>query len=801
MVFLSKVRKMLVRPRFYIFSIIALCVVILAIGVISLFALRGSVPHYFGIVELSGLEYGVTVERDHLGIPTITADNRVDLARALGFTHAQERFFQMDLLRRSSAGELSELFGEIAINVDKKKRIHQSRSVAQESVAMLSQDERDFLIAYTEGVNQGISIIVRPWEYFLLRKTPAEWLLEDSLLVGLAMFYELEDPQGINDLTRGYMKRMLPEALYDFMIHNGSSWTAAIDDSEIPLRPLSDSIDFTYCAETVGEQDPTLVFHDPHMTGSNSWALSGEYTEEGYGALVACDMHLSLRVPSIWYRASFRYRDYDGEDVLLDGITLPGVPVMILGSNRHIAWGITSGKTNTTDVVLIEETRPGYYSTPDGEHAFEEVVEMISVAGKEPVPFTFLKTIWGPVIDEDFFGQKVALQWLGHDPRCINLQMWLFEHIKTAQEALDAAYSIGTPSLNLVVGDADGNIGWTLLGYIPEHVGYGGDLPTSFASGDARWVGPLPKERRPSLHNPPSGKILTANNRIMGNQWLDLFGDGGYLNGIRAYQIKHRLEGIERVTPQEMLSIQLDDEALFYRRWQKLLLEVLRQERCQFDPLKKEMREIIVAWDGYASVDSVAFTLIKSFRESLSHSLVERIFQPCMERWDQFNPERFDYEEPIWIILQERPPTLRDPSYESWDAEFASHVDRFLQLYGDDGDIDWESCQWGKWNALAIHHPLSRAVPVLGYFLDFVGDSISGDAFTPKMVKPDKGASQRMVVIPGHEEESIFHHPCGQSGHPLSRYYRTSHEDWLQGNPSPLLPGETERMLMLQPAM
>ncbi|MBT6928801.1 MAG: penicillin acylase family protein, partial [Waddliaceae bacterium] len=518
--------------KYIIITVSALIIISGALAGTIYHFVKGGIAQYSGTVELPGLSAPVTIERDSYGIPTIKASNRADITRAIGFTHGQERFFQMDLLRRKSAGELSELVGKKALPLDKKQRFHQFRKRMQKNFEMMPEAERKDLIAYAEGVNAGVKALSKkPWEYYLLGGTPREWMPEDSMLVGIVMFQELQDSTGEFDLSRGYMEKLLPPDVYEFFVNNGSAWQATLDESITPMKPIPGEESFSYLYKrglTEEEQFPEIM-----PIGSNNWVMDGSHTG-GQGAIVACDMHLSHSVPNVWYRAHFEYYNDKGEEIVVDGVTLPGAPPIVLGSNGNVAWGLTASEINATDIVIIEETEPGYYKTPDGVMAYEKDTEIINIKGGKTAECDVINTIWGPVLDKTFFGKPVALKWVAHELLSVNMKLVLFEDCVTAEEALEKSKNVRTPALNLVVGDSEGNIGWTLIGYVPKRKGYEGNIPVSFADGTASWEGCLDAEEYPIIYNPSSGILWTANNRTLGNEWTGLLGDGGYFSSARA---------------------------------------------------------------------------------------------------------------------------------------------------------------------------------------------------------------------------------------------------------------------------
>lgn len=770
-----------------IFSLLILCLSLAAaIG----FILWGSLPHTAGVYQIHALTESVRIDRDPLGIPLITGANRIDVARATGFLHAQERFFQMDLLRRKSAGELSEIFGRATLELDKQRRLHQFRQHAQTIFANLTPEEQKILEAYAEGVNQGLhALVTSPFEYWLISEKPRRWDPIDSLLVGLGLFFELSDSTGRYDLTRGYMHDLLPEQVNRFMLNNGSIWESPLDGTTIPFIEVPDASHFEY-VQRMPEDFKEIVPSAPRLVGSNHWALDGQKTQNGK-SLVACDMHLPLTVPNIWYRTGFIYPDEKGAKVSIWGITVPGLPYMVIGSNTNIAWGFTNACVDTTDVVMltvdpVEENR---YLTPDGQKEFSQEIEEIRVKGESPTNLLINKTIWGPVIPEKFKGQPLALKWAAHQPESFNLHILDFEKCASVEEAMQVARTIRLPVLNIVIGDRMGHIGWTLIGFIPKRFGYEGTLPVSFADGTKGWEGSIAPHEYPMIIDSKEGFLWTANNRVLGGEWRKIWGNGGLSNGIRAWDIRNTLAKIERADPQQMLSLQLDDDVFFLRRWQKLLLEKLNQMDLTA-AIRQSYRNAVEAWDGTCSTKSVGYRLIRDFRTNVKEILTTRLFWPCFAAWEKFENKTFDYEEPIWMLARGQHPDLMGPQdLENIILSLIQKLPENLDQY-----------TWGEVNRLKMEHPLSKKFTWLSHFLNMPAVELTGDFFVPHVTSPTEGASQRMVVNPGAESEGIFHMPGGQSGNPISPHYRDAQTAWVEGLPTPFLPGKTVETLILIPS-
>ena len=763
--------------KFLKVAFVCICFVVFAV----LCLLLGSYPATSGKKKLASLENPVRIDRDDHGIPTIYAKNRLDVTRAIGFLHAQERFFQMDLLRRMSSGELSELIGPATLEMDKKNRLHSFRKHAHLLLQNLSEYEQKLLTAYTEGVNAGLNALhVRPFEYLLLRETPKPWTEEDSILVGLDLFFDLQDSQAQMNRLHQIMKRCLPEEVTQFLAYNGSVWEAPLDNHHSPILPVPSQKSFSHAFR--GSIGPSDIEYKPQgCPGSNQWAVAPSCTHEGR-AIVACDMHLTLSVPCIWYRLSYEYPAPDDSKIRLDGISLPGVPLLIVGSNRHIAWGFTNGCIETSRLVPIEvdPQDSAYYLTAQGRLPFEVKTEEIKVKGQPSIIQNVRWTKWGPIHPDLLFGKPAAICWPGNDLVCLNLRIFELEPVTTTQEALQKLPDIHMPVLNFMVADEQGHIGWGLVGGIPKEVAEGKD---NFITTD--WV----HENTPPLLDPADGRLWTANNRVIANPMLG----NAYHNPARAFQIKKRLYSSNQHTLATMYAIQLDEEASFYDRWEKVLEKSLDKSNLKHKKILATLHE----WDHHCSSSSKGFFWIRTFREMVIKSICTRLFSPCLNASPQFHLGRMDLDEPIYLIVTQQPSYLVDPSYKSWTAELRAVIDAMIREKPErlDGDGTWGPC-----NVSAVQHPLSKALPILGLFLDMPKMPNGGDLdFAPKVSGRAFGASMRMVVSPGHEEDGIMNMPCGQSGHPLSPHYRDQHKAWLDGIPTSFLPGETKYTLELIP--
>lgn len=779
---------------------------LLAIALVLLLAAGGwfwwqlgrSVPQLEGGVALAGLSAPVTVARDAMGTPTITGQTRADVAHALGFLHAQDRFFRMDAQRRLAAGELSALMGESTAAIDRSIRVHRFRARAAAMVAALPPAERAVLDAYVAGVNQGLAgLKAAPFEYLLLRRTPGRWTAEDTVLSVFAMYINLQPvtPQRELDLARA--QKALGMDMAAFLYPSTTPLDAPIDGSTLPEPPMPTAV--RALAAPLPAPVPAEARAD-EVVGSNNWAVGGALTASG-AALVANDMHLGLDVPSIWYRARLVVTGAEGR---LDatGVTLPGTPFLVAGSNGRIAWGYTNSYIDTSDAVVVEwiDERAGTYRTPAGPATVERVAERLCVRDTcEALPVR--DTIWGPIVGKDAFGRTIAMRWTAHAPDAIRLGAALdLERAGSVADAIAIAQRSGIPQQNFTVGDAAGNIGWTIIGRVPKRVGFDGQQAVSFADGTKRWEGYLTPEETPSVLNPAGARIWTANSRVVGGQAFAKLGDGGYDTGARAGRIRDLLLAKEQFAPADFLAIQLDDRQARNDPWAALLLKELE---ARDDLRLKAMIPHVQAWGGRAVPGNVGYRLVDQFRKRT----VEGLYEAWLGKPDKALRRRTlapsQAEGPARRLLGERPAGLVPKGFASWDA----YVDQVLAdvladvdeaAGGDLARYTW-GAEGGTVGRADIRHPLSRAIPLLGRLTDPADVAVPGDRATVRAQAPGFGASERFAVSPGREGEGLFQMPGGQAGNPRTPWYLSGHEDWIAGRPTPYLPGPARWTLELKP--
>ena len=786
--------------RYLLRAALALSLVLAAVAGAGYFLLRSSLPVLDGDVTLAHLGSAVTVERDADGVPTLQGSTRIDLARALGFLHAQERFFQMDLLRRVSAGELAALLGPGLVDTDRSFRVHRFRAVARGALQRLFTDERALAEAYAEGVNAGLAALRgRPFEYWLLRATPERWTAEDSLLVNYTMFLDLQPADGQTQIQRDLLRSVLPEPAFRFITAGAPAWESTLDGSRSAAPELPAAADYNLRAQPdLQVLPPPDVLRRLSGIGSNNWAVSGAHTPSG-AALVANDMHLGFRVPNIWYRARLISSDPQAP-LNVTGVTLPGTPGVVAGSNGRVAWGFTDAYGEFATVIRLEpiDGHPDEYATADGTATLRTVDELIRVKGAPPVTLTVELTRWGPVVAHDWKGRRMALAWTAYDPEAANLGLLRMEGARTVAEAVAFAPQIGIPAENMMVGDADGHVAWTIAGRMARHA-LTHNLPQSSTAPDAGLLGWIDPAEAPRSVDPPDGFLWSANTRTVGGHASEVVGDVDSDRGARAGQIHaDLLAAAQPMTPRDSLAIQLDDRALFLERWKNLLAATLTDAAIAGQPARAQMREVLGHWSGHAAVDDPAYRLVRRFRDEVEARAFYMLVAPARAAARDFHwviPNQF--EGPLWTLVEQRPDHLLAARYPSWDAFLLEAADAAAALPPACRSL--LLCTWGAVHVTRVTHPLSAALPVLAGVLDMPEAHIPGDRDMPRVIESGYGASERFSVSPGREQEAYFHMPGAQSGHPLSPYYRRGFDAWVRGEPTPFLPGGTAHVLTLSP--
>jgi penicillin amidase len=762
--------------------------------------MQEDLPQVSGQRRVAGLVAPVSIDRDALGVPAIRGASRRDVAFATGFVHAQDRLFQMDILRRRSAGRLSELIGGFALETDVEVRKYGLSARARQALASSPPEVRSLLAAYAAGVNAGrASLDQVPFEYLLLRGEPEPWKPEDSFLVLLTMYLQQAGPDSSYESTLALMHDRLPAALFAFLTPIGTEWDAPLVGGLLPAAPLPspETVDLRRRPAVAAALTGFSEAAAGHRAASNAWAVDSQHSATG-GAMLANDLHLNLSIPNLWYRASLSWPSATGALERVTGVTLPGAPVVVVGSNGHVAWGVTNAGVDVSDLILLDSdrTQPDTYLTPDGPRRFDRHREIIHLRGGGEKAVDVTQTVWGPVVGRDPAGRLRAVRWVALEKDAVNFDILGLEGARNIGEALAVAHRSGVPALNFVAADDAGHIAWSVMGRLPRRIGFDGRLPASWADGSHRWDGLVPPDAVPQVVDPAPGRLWSSNQRVVDGEGLAKLGDGGYRLAARAHQVRDALLAMERPTAEDLRRLQLDDRALFLQRWHDLMLSVLTPQAIAKDPRRRELRALVEAWGSRAAIDSAGYRMVRTFRSLLAQSVFDSLTAPCRQADPSFSyTENVDqWEGPLWALVVARPPHLLNPRYATWNDQVLAIVDQMMEYFG----TPLRDRTWGERNTTAIRHRLSRLLPGAGHWLDMVAQQLPGDDHMPRVQAPEYGATLRMVVSPGHEDLGFFTMPGGQSGNPLSPHYRDSHPAWASGRASPFLPGPAVHHLELE---
>ncbi|TFW27966.1 penicillin acylase family protein [Massilia arenosa] len=769
--------------------------------------LRASLPQLDGTVHAEGMNGTVTVARDERGVPLISGANRLDIAYVTGYVHAQERYFQMDLLRRSAAGELAELFGPKALPLDREHRLHRFRARAERLIAEMDPAERQFLDRYVAGVNDGLHALGgKPFEYGLVGARPRPWYAADSLLVAWAMYNDLQGSTEKRELARGWLRdHSTPEQLA-FLLPEHTRYDATLDRdaAQVPEPPIPATAP-AWWGKGVATTKVALADMQAGFAadvGSNNWAIAGSRTAGG-AAIVSNDMHLSISLPNTWYRLALQYPGADGKPRRIVGLTLPGAPPMVLvGSNGHVAWGFTNSYGDYMDLIEAEldPARPTQIRVRAEWEPIAYAEEIIYVKGQAPERMMVRETSLGPLRVAD--GKTYAIHWTADAPGALNLNTLRLEGADTVEAALAVANTMGIPAQNFVAGDTQGNIGWTIGGLLPSRGEYGVGASYPLKPGDALgWDGHIDPAAYPRVINPARGQIQTANSRQLIGGGSEIIGDGGFDLGARASQIRDDLAALGgKVDVAHTYAVTLDDRALYLAPWRERALKVLDAAALNGHPARTELRRVLeTGWTGRASIDSAAYKLTRDFMWAVGAVVYD---SANLEIAKLDAKASVSMASPRWSavlarLLDAQPTGWLPPGQASWrDVQLAA-LDRVINEQVQSG-VPLAQATWGLRNTSEIAHPISAAVPQLKRWLAAPADQLPGDVHMPRVAGPKFGQSERLTVMPGHEEQGVFNMPGGQSGHPLSPYFLKGHEDWVQGRAEPLLPGPAKYTLTFQ---
>ena len=744
-----------------------------------------------------GLSAAVEIELDRHAVPTIEAANLDDAHAALGWLHGRHRFFQMDMSRRRAAGELAAIGGPNLLALDQPNAVARRRELANRIVAGLSREEQSLLDSYARGVNAGVnSLEASPVEYTLLGVIPTDWVPADSILVMLSMFDLLQNSAEREPPTLALRNRVDP-AVADWMCSVPGRWDTLLIPASTPeFTPAfppqpDDRKEARREGSDAWRQVAAKIAETPDLhPGSNSFAVAGDRTPDGR-AIVANDPHLASMAPGIWYRARLKWSAVDAT-----GLTLPGVPGLPIGVTDHLAWGLTNTTGDFEDLVVIEldPNDPDRYRVDGGFERFDDQTVEIAVAGNPSRQITSRFTRWGPVVETLPDGRPLALLRACDQVGAVNLAVVGLCTATNLEVGLEAAAAWGGPSQNILIASADGRIGWTLSGMLPDRRGYDGLSPVSHLEGRG-WFGALPETMRPKVIDPKSGRLVTANNRLIPLPKADRIGKV-WADGGRAWRIRIDLDRLARTTELDLLAIQLDETVQRFLPYRDLLIEALEDLDVDL-PGSDETLDLVRAWDGRASASDTATPVVEVFRATLIADvkalLLER-FAPAPLMMDAAEIEaRATAASAIGTATVLAAIEGRDerliPRNQVGDSTSWTGILRNAARAAVQSRLEDPETPWAERNRNLAAHPLGRMDPRIGDRFDLPSVPQSGHWGAVRVQARRFGASARFVASPGHLGDALLTTPGGQSGDPRSSQFSDLHSAWANGAPSPLGPG------------
>ncbi len=727
----------------------------------------------FVYTPIGGIGANITVSRDGRGIPYIEAKTDDDLYFAQGYITASDRLWQMDLLRRLARGETAEIFGKTVVEQDKRWRRFNFSKVADESLRMLSGDLRSALENYARGVNAYISSLdaeSMPIEFRILQYEPREWTPSDTIVIGKILSDALSTTWR-NDLLRASLQGLPKDKLAD--LNNQLTPYDVVLFTKDTKRPASVSrgvpgVEVSRETLAAADRDERLRQGSLEMAGlyaeelaaSNNWVISGKRTATGK-PILANDPHLAPTVPGIWYLTHL-----SNPSMRVSGVTLPGVPGIILGHNEHIAWGATNVGPDVQDLYVETFNEAGQYKTPTGWEtpvARKEVIKVrpnLMKPDTEDVELDVVETRHGPIITEEG-NKKYALRWTALDPNNSEFDVFYrWNRTKNWKEFKNALRTYGGAAQNFIYADVKGNIGWAAASRIPIRRTGDGSLPYDGSTNEGDWVGVIPFDDLPTLYNPPGGLIVTANQRIVGTSYKYSQMSRDAAAPWRARRIFDELGSKTKITMDDVNRTQNDT---FNIPLANLAKEVLTRAAASGPTLA-----MLDSWDGHMSADSRGALLANEIRECLGNRIAaankpvpaylirERILdQAIRENWARWLP----------------------PGYASYGDVMkecdGSVRNNLVTRYGAD-PTKWV---WGKVWQSRFPHPLASA-PLIGSRFAIPSVPLGGSGQSANV---GSSVSMRFIVSPGDWDAASHLIPLGQSGDPSSPHFKDQFEAWSRG--------------------
>lgn len=681
--------------------------------------------------EVPGLIAEVRTEALASGVTRIEAGSWPDAVRALGYAMGRDRGFQMDLLRRTAAGRLAEVWGRTAVPADERFRPLGLAAVADRAAAILEKPETEVLTAFTDGVNASLHHHGPAFECRFLSYRPEPWTIRDSLLIASFLFHSLSWNEP-SKRAEAVIRHAFPGAVASFLLPGDRRADPRVPSGLSGLR-------------AAGETATGLVAVDLAAAGSNCWVRGAG---AGGGPILACDLHLPLTMPNLLYEV-----DMSWPGGRLRGLAAAGLPVVLTGTNQRIAWGVT----NLGADVLDLEPATGDSAAPAGQ---ARTTERIRVRGRPDVALPVTRVGPMPVSPSPLLGQQVALRWTGLDPRSCDLKFQRLAQARTVGEGIAVLDDAQGPALNVLIADESGRMAHLATGLLPSRVNGERSAAPRYLDGPAR----------PRLVDPPSGVLVSANDAALpgGTAGLSYDADPGY----RARRIRRILAGDLPATAAGMRALQHDTAADLYLPYRDLALSSLAGR-------DDHVAGLLAAWDGRADAGSRAFGVLVRLRQVLAERILAPYLSACRELDPDFRYPFRSVDAPVLAILRSGDPSLLPRGEES--AGMAAFVARCLDQAL--ADLRLSSGRpglpaWGKLNSVGLRHPLEGLAPWGRSLLGVAERPQAGALHSVRTCVPGFGAAGRAVLSLGADPTAQFEMPGGQVGHPLSPQFDNRHREW-----------------------
>lgn len=738
-----------------------------AILLTGLTALVHSQPENSQLV-VAGLSRPVTVQRDGRGIPYIKAANEKDLYFAQGYITAGDRLWQMDLLRRVARGETAEIFGERALAQDKRFRRFGFALIAEKSVLTLSPQLREALNAYAAGVNAYVSTLdakTLPPEFQILGYRPRPWEATDTIVVGKILADALSTTWSY-DLLEANIRKTLPANKVADLRVNVTPYDVVLYGKDVKIDPrptrsgvnVSGGLSRSVVADAqIREAALTQVglFAD-ELAASNNWVISGKRSADGK-PILANDPHLAASAPGIWYLSELA-----SPAVHVAGVTIPGVPGIILGHNDAIAWGATNVGPDVQDVYLETFNEKGEVKTPDGWKAPNVRRENILVRkgfsspDTETVVLDVVETHNGVIITDEG-DEKYSLKWTAFDPNNAEFEAFFqLDRAKDWTSFKDALKTYGGPAQNFVYADVKGHIGWYAAGRIPIRRKGDGSLPYDGSTRDGDWVANIPFDELPHLFDPPSGLIVTANQRIVGTSYKYQQISRGAAAPWRARRILDMLSAKKALGMDDVRDVQLSAYNIPLVKFSEEIQKRGAVSPSTLAELKK--------WDGEMEPQSHTALLIDSIRNCVTGKMADA-FKPA--------PASMIRERVLLPALQNELNYWLPPNVNSFNDLIKGCDDEQSKKIGADRT-------WGSVFVSNFPHPLA-GLPLIGKQFATPSVGIAGSGQSPNV---GSSVSMRLIASPGNWDATRHLIPLGESGLPSSPHYKDQFDLWRLGTPA-----------------